>query len=158
MWYLHYLWNWGSAGRRYSVLSRRAIWLQYKWKEEGRFLDIDRRIEKTLNIVGEEVGSEFDMGCCIVGIDYPIRRIRFWLWQIQKLHIWKTHKTDLKWWGKRSEWIRRRNSGGKLKRTEEVGGTVWTWYQSWDLCNGIGISQKQLWDSMSEWVSECMSE
>ena len=87
MWYLHHLRNWGSAGRRYSVLSRRAIWLQYKWKEEGRFLDIDRRIEKTLNIVGEEVWSEFDMGCCIVGIDYPIRRIWFWLWQIQKLLV-----------------------------------------------------------------------
>ena len=87
MWYLHHLRNWGSAGRRYSVLSRRAIWLQYKWKEEGRFLDIDRRIEKTLNIVGEEVWSEIDMGCCIVGIDYPIRRIWFWLWQIQKLLV-----------------------------------------------------------------------
>ena len=125
MWYLHHLRNWGSAGRRYSVLSRRAIWLQYKWKEEGRFLDIDRRIEKTLNIVGEEVWSEIDMGCCIVGIDYPIRRIWFWLWQIQKLHIWKTHKTDLKWWGKRSEWIRRRNSGGnwnEQKRLEELYG------------------------------------
>ena len=153
MWYLHHLRNWGSAGRRYSVLSRRAIWLQYKWKEEGRFLDIDRRIEKTLNIVGEEVWSEIDMGCCIVGIDYPIRRIWFWLWQIQKWHIWKTHKTDLKWWGKRSEWIRRRNSGGEIE-TNRRG-----WRNCMDLISKLRLVQwnwnfsKQLWDSMSEWVS-----
>ena len=48
---------------------------RYDYNTSGRSLDIDRRIEKTLNIVGEEVWSEIDMGCCIVGIDYPIRRI-----------------------------------------------------------------------------------